>query len=124
MLEGSKEFFLNLDVDSDERYDLAKFMEYLNGDNYDPLTSHFFNEIQNLKQGGKYQIQGEDGRPDLLSYRIYGNTQYWWVILIYNGITEFNNFVTGTEMKFPQLQALEDFYFSLKIKQKRQDKES
>ena len=123
MLDGSKEFFINLDVDSDERFDMAKFMEYL-GDNYDPLTSHLFNEVQNIKQGGKYQIQGEDGRPDLLSYRIYGNTQYWWLILIYNGITEFNNFSTGTEISFPQLSALEDFYFSLKIKQTRQDKES
>lgn len=114
--ETSKYFFINLEYESPERYDLARFMEFVD-DNYDPLTSFMFDKIRALKSGGRYIVRGEEDRPDLISYRIYGSSQYWWVILIYNGITSYKDIVHGTEMRYPELQALENLYFSLKAQQ-------
>lgn len=108
-------YFLNLDLLTTERYDQGKFMEFT--DNYDPLTSSFMNDLISLPQVGKYTVQGEDGKPDLLSYRIYGDTQYWWVLLIYNRKFEFSDIKTGDEIVYPSVDSLEDVYFSLKAKE-------
>lgn len=111
-------FYINLDRDFNTRYDLGKFLHF-NIDNYDPLTSSILHEIKSLKLGGKYVVRGEDGRPDLLSYRIYNkNVDYWWIIMAYNGFTKMEHIVNGDEILYPQYQALEAFYFSLNIKQK------
>lgn len=122
-MPSSKEFFINLEVESEERFDLAKFMEFLQGDNHDPLTSSVFNNIRSLEKGGQYRVSGEDGKPDLISYRIYGDTQYWWIILAYNGKTSYLDIKNGEELIFPTIVAIEDFYFSLKINQNVQDKD-
>ena len=82
-------FFVNLDRDTKKRFGISKFMEFL-GDNYDPLTSDFLLKLPNLKIGGEYKIQKDELRPDNISFNIYGDTQYWWVIMLYNGINELN----------------------------------
>jgi hypothetical protein len=121
-VETSKMFYIDPELDSEERYDMAKFMEWVN-DNHDPITSNLFEDIRKIQSGGSYTIQGENGRPDLVSYEIYGDTQYWWILLVYNSLTTFNTFTNGEAINFPSLSALEDYYFSLKIKQDKQDKE-
>ena len=108
------EFFINTSIVSDERYDLSKFMEFT--DNYDPITSHFLSEIQSLPQGGIIQVVSDAGRPDNISYKIYNNTQYWWVIMLYNGITEYSDINQGDTINYPTLSSLEDLFFSLKSK--------
>ena len=122
-VETSKMFFIDFELESDERYDLGKFLQWVD-DNHDPLTSNLFENIKKIKSGGLYTIQGDGERPDNISFKIYGSTEYWWVILLYNGITEYNSLPNGKQINYPNLQALEDFYFSLKIKQDKQDKET
>lgn len=117
-----KSFFLNLDIEDVERFDMSKFMLY-SGDVYDPITSFALETIPTLRAGGKKTVQGLDFRPDQLSFEIYGSTQYWWVLIIYNGLQSFNEIVHGQELRYPSVSALEDFFFNLKIQQSKSDKE-
>lgn len=106
-------FFINLDLISKERFDAGKFFEYV-GDNYDPLTSSFLAQLENLSEFGRYVVAGEDNKPDLVSYRIYGDTQYWWLLLYYNKRLEYTEFATGDIVRYPSLADLENIYFRLK----------
>lgn len=48
-----------------------------------------------------------NGRPDLLSYDIYGNNNLEWVILQYNNIVDINEeFVTGVDLVLPSINRL------------------
>ena len=109
-------FFINLDSVDGRRYDMDKFMELIN-DGHDPLTSALFNEVQNLELGGRYTVQGEDERPDLLSFRIFDTTDYWWIIMLYNSFISPSDIKTGEQVVFPKLTALENYYFNLKIRE-------
>lgn len=109
-------FFINLELESDERFDMGKFYNY-ETDAYDVLTSDFFRRLKQLKKFGEYNVQNEEGRPDRLSKKIYNSFQYWWILLAYNDITETNKLESGMTINFPSLDDLEDLLFSLKGKQ-------
>jgi hypothetical protein len=108
-------FYINTDIETEERFDITKFMNY--SDNYDVLTSDFLENITKLPLGGKYAVSGEEKRPDLLSYKIYNDTQYWWCLMIYNGIPNANLITNGMTILFPTIDTLENFYFNLKVKE-------
>ena len=106
-------FFIELDIDTPTRYDAAKFIDFVeNG--YDILTSYFIDKIHALEPFGIFEVYEEEGRPDLISYKIYGKTQYWWILM------ELNNFIhpadihVGDKFKYPSVEDLEDLMFSLK----------
>ena len=116
----SKPFFINVDRDTGVRTDLSKFMLF-DVDSYDVNTAQIFTLIRELPVSGEYTVQGQDGRPDLVSYEIYNDTQYWWVLLIYNGMTDTSEIVHADTLRFPDLQSLEDLFFSLKVNQTKAD---
>lgn len=107
-------FFIDLTFQSPERYDLSKFFDYSSGDNHDILTSFFLLELKKLSESGNYFVQSEEGRPDLVSFRIYGSVQYWWIILEYNELLSYQDIKNGTTIKYPSVQDIEDLYFRLK----------
>lgn len=43
----------------------------------------------------------EEYRPDLVSLKVYGTTDYWWTILEANGISDIFDFKTGLTIKIP-----------------------
>lgn len=44
-------------------------------------------------------------RPDAISYDVYGNSKYWWVIAMANSISDpFYEFYKGRELLIPDLQ--------------------
>lgn len=107
------QFFINLDdKENSERFSPSKFFAFT--DNYDPLTSYFANNIRKLAQSGYMRVEGDEGRPDNTSYKIYGDVQYWWILLLYNGKLEFDTFMNGEVVKFPSVDDVEDMFFSLK----------
>ena len=61
-----KEFFINLDIESAERFDMARFMLF-DEDVFEPLASHVLANIKSLESGGLYTATGEDFRPDSVS---------------------------------------------------------
>jgi len=114
-MSNDRLFFINTEYESKERFDIAKLLEYT--DNYDPLTSSFLKDLKSLKSFGTWIIQSEEKRSDVLSYKIYGDTQFWWAILFYNDLTENDDLETGMSIQYPNLTDLEDLYFGLKAKQ-------
>jgi len=106
-------YFIDLSKDFTERFELERYMEF-NVDNYDILTSAFLNELASISASGRITVQGQDSRPDLISYEVYGDVQYWWIILYYNGLSRIDELVNGMELKYPSLADLEAYYFSLK----------
>jgi len=55
-----------------------------------------------------YTIQSEDqGRPDRISQKVYGTSDYDWLILYYNGILDpFKELVVGKVIRIPDLSAV------------------
>lgn len=106
-------FFLDLENNYTERFDMGRFMRY-DADNYDPITSDFIRRLKNLKAEGRFTVQGEDGRPDLISHKVYNDTQFWWVILMFNDIFEVESLVTGMQLNYPARESLENLFFKLK----------
>ena len=107
------QFYINMDIETDLRYDFAKFLRY-NTDNYNPITSKFLTELRKLKTVGEFIVTVQEGRADLVSYEIYGSTQYWWIILEYNDLMNVDDLTISKKLNFPKLSDLEDLYFSLK----------
>lgn len=107
-------FHVNLDIDTEARYDMAKFMEFLNDDSYDILNSYFIQKLKELEPIGSYQVTVEEAKPELISFNIFKTTQYWWVIMLYNDKLNPNDIVAGEALKHPSLGALEDLFFTLK----------
>ena len=62
-----------------------------------------------------YQVRSDEtGSPDMISYRVYGTHDYWWVICILNGITDpFSQFPAGTIIQLPSRFSIEQ-YLSLR----------
>lgn len=110
-------FFINLDLESKERFDFAKLMRFDNEDNYDPLTSSFLLEINDLPEQGNYKVRTEDERPENISFYIFGDAQFWWILLVYNNILSYRDLASGQVLRFPSLEDIESLFFSLKSKE-------
>lgn len=68
-----------------------------------------------------YQIHvvtaGEEGRPDLISYRYYNTVEYWWLICVANDIQcPFLELYPGRELKVPSILDIADFYRKYRIR--------
>lgn len=111
-------FYIDIDTTTTDRFDLAKFMEFGDDGVFDPLNSYMLYQIPRLTTIGTYVIRKEAERPDLLSYVIYGDTQYWWVLMWYNAITKPQDLVTGLTIKYPSLGQLEQLYTNASVLQK------
>ena len=110
-------FFMDNSLDTDTRYDTIKFVNF-NVDNIDPLDSFLLLNIRNLPVQGSYTVQNEEARPDLLSYRIFKDTQYWWILLWYNSITNIKDIKTGMIINYFNLSQLEQLYTKASLTQK------
>lgn len=108
-------FFIDLETETPERFDLSRFMEYT--DNHDPLTAAFFDDILAMPLEGYFVVQGEEARPDVIAHKLYGSTQYWWIVMMYNSLTDVNEIQSGISLRYPSLSSVEDAYFSLKSRQ-------
>lgn len=102
-------FYINNEIETDVRFDTIKFFNF-NVDNIDPLDSYFISNIQKLPATGTYTIVSEDKRPDLVSYQLYEDTQYWWILMIYNKILDISEFSAGTDIVYPDKSLLETLY--------------
>lgn len=113
---SDREFFIS-DIKTEKRYDLAKFLEQTS-DSLDPLTSSMLDRIDKLTLGGFYTVQGEDGMPWLISERLYGDSQYWWIIMLYNGFSGVEDIINGQNIKYPSINSIQDDYFTLKTRER------
>lgn len=105
-------FFIDVDRDSKVRFDPGRFMEF--SDNYDPLTSAFLKDAPAISSRATFEVQGEEARPDLVANAFYADTQYWWIVCLFNKKLSYADFAVGENVRMPDLDATEDFYFGLK----------
>ena len=106
-------FFINLDTQPLERFDMGQFQEF-NVDNYDPLTSAFFEQLLSVQLRGNFIVQGQEERPDLVSNEIYSNVQLWWILMFINSILEVEDIVQETVFSFTDISDIDDIFFNLK----------
>lgn len=115
------QFFINTDLESDERFDLAKFLEF-NVDNYDVLNSRFLNDLdKTVPASGEFEVRVEEDRPDLLSNSIYNSTQLWWIVLYFNNLLSVDEYKSGNMLQFPTVPAVENKFFNLKALEVQND---
>jgi len=95
-----------------DRFDLSKFVDY-SGGFHEFLTSYFVLEIKKLTKKGSFLVVTEEGRPDLISYNVYGTVQLWWVLLVYNNLTDVGQVLNSTVLNYPNIADIESLYFSL-----------
>lgn len=105
-------FYYDEDYESSAKYDLSKLVYYQDGC-HDVLTSYFLAELPNIARLGERSVSVEENRPDLLSYNIYGDTQFWWILLAYNNILSFEDLLAGDTINYTSINELESVYFSL-----------
>lgn len=108
-------YYINVDIDTEERYEISKFLKSTENI-YDVLDSYFVSRLLKLPIHGFYNVQGEEKKPELLAYRIYGSVQYWWLLMLYNGILDNEELVSGNNIKYPSLDDIENIYFELMSK--------
>lgn len=108
-------YFVDLEKEYSTRFDFAKFMEIVDGA-LDSAGSYFLEKLREIPSQGYYRITNEEFRPDLVSYRLYKNTQYWWILLFYNGLPSNEDLVSDLEIQYPSVHNLEALYFSLTSK--------
>lgn len=113
-------FFISDSVESKDRYGLGKLLEYNNPGDFCTLNSVFLTELRELPL--QSYITAKDERPDLLAYKIYGDTQFAWIIMIYNNCFDFTDgtFAAGSQVKYPSLEDLEKIIFTLKARKRAQ----
>lgn len=113
-------YYINNDLEAIERYDMSKFMEF-DTDCFCIFDSYLCTQIKNIPYSGAMTVTTQVGRPDLMSYDIYGSVQYWWILMIYNDFTSPQDIKTGIPVLFPSLNNIENLYFTLSTKQKTKD---
>lgn len=74
---------------------------------YDPITSEVVDKLLTLDSKGLYVIRAEVGRPDLMSNAIYGSTNYWMFLMMYNRLHDPAELVAGLEILHPTLSEIE-----------------
>jgi len=104
--------FINLHQNTEPRFDFKKFMN-LEFTSYDVLSTVIFDKLLKLNPHGYHFVQGEEYKPDLVSFKIYGDTQYWWILLHYNGLVSYIDLREGMRLKYPSINDLESLYFEL-----------
>ena len=58
-------------------------------------------------------------RPDILSYSIYGDVNYWWIISKFNLIDDWwNDLQIGNNISVPDKKDIDDFFLQVYINKK------
>jgi hypothetical protein len=62
-------------------------------------------------------VESDLGRPDLISYSVYGSVGYWWLILLVNDVIDpFNGLTVGQELIIPSLLDVYEFQRSNRLR--------
>ena len=68
-----------------------------------------------------YQVDAyEEFRPDIISFKTYEHSMYWWILMKYNDVIDpFSELVRGTVLRVPSLKDIQSFQrASKKLKSK------
>lgn len=111
-------FYIDNETSTTEKFDMAKFLEFGDDGVFDSLNSYMLYAIPQLPTVGTYKIRLEVGAPDYLALNIYGDEQYWWILMWYNHLLHPNDLTEGLEIKYPALTAIQQLYTNASLYQK------
>jgi len=77
----------------------------------DTLINDFVNRLRTLPVDTTYIVE-VPYRPDLVSWKIYGTTKLWWMILTYNGLA-ISDLKTGVKISLFRLGDLESLLYDM-----------
>jgi hypothetical protein len=96
-----------------DKYTRSKFYDrnLINGINENDLVMNKFNEFKFTRRYTFYEVRSDDiQRPDLISLRVYGRTNFWWIIMKVNGIEDvWNDIETGRLLAIPNISDIEEY---------------
>ncbi len=95
-------------------FDIEAFIERSPLQGYDSLTADFIDHISDLSEFGHVEVTSEVQDLPLLSFQIYGTSDYWWVLMMYNEFMSPEEVVSGVRLKYPALGDLDKLYFELR----------
>ena len=73
----------------------------------DPLLDKMVPKLMQVTAFTNHSVtMDERGAPDLISLREYGNEDYWWHIMTFNGVCRFRDIVEGITLRIPDLGAI------------------
>lgn len=105
-------FFINKTLQTTRRFDLQRFIERVDGA-YEITNSYILIALRQLPAAGIFTIRTTPYRPEMISYEIYSDTQYWPYLMEYNNILELTDLTIGTQLNYFSLDKLEDLYLTL-----------
>ena len=75
------------------------------------LRSSEFNNFEFVNKPSKFLVTGKYvNRPDLISYKVYGSSDYWWMICKFNGICDvFTELISGVVIDIPSILDLNNY---------------
>ena len=110
---GISTFYYNY-IDTPVRYESSKFFPFSEVGGFDIIRSYFAQQLGYIPEFGDMEIVTNEGRIDLCAVDALGETQYYWLLLMYNGIIDVNELTTGKILKIPDRNKLEELYFRVK----------
>jgi len=111
-------FYIDNNTNTTDKFDMCKFIELDNYGVFDCLNSYMLYAIPQLPTVGTYKIRLEAGAPDYLSKNLYGDEQYWWILMWYNHLLHPDDLTVGLEIKYPSLTAIQQLYTNASLAQK------
>ena len=111
-------FYIDNDTRTTDKFDMAKFLEFSDDGVFDCLNSYMLYAIPQLPTIGIYKVRVEVGAPDYLAKNIYGDEQYWWILMWYNHLLQPSDIVVGMEIKYPSLASIQQLYTNASLYQK------
>ena len=111
-------FYINNEITTNDKFDLAKFIEMDENGVFDSINSYVLFTLPTSPRSGSYVIGAEAYRPDYIAYTVYGDTQYWWIIMWYNHCFNPLDLKEGLEISYPSLSALNQLYLQASLNTK------
>lgn len=107
--------FYMQNYNSDEQYDISKFMDY-QGDIYDVVASPFLTQLSQLPTVGYYKVDERFRDIDLIASDAYGDLFYAYLIQFYNNDFR-ESFPEGTVLNLFSADDLQSLYHTMSVSQ-------
>lgn len=96
-----------------DKFSRTKFFNknLLNGIKENDLPFNGFDPKYFKRAKTTYMIKADDvQRPDLISYKVYGRVNYWWIIMKINKIEDvWNDLVPGRQLQIPNVNDIDEY---------------
>lgn len=99
---------------SEEKYDLAKFLDFQEGV-FDVINSPFLLQLRQLSTDSYYNVDEGFKEIDLIATHAYGNAFFAYLIQYYNGDFR-DTFPEGTVLRLFSANQLAELYYQLSLR--------